>query len=216
MTVQPGTAPDRSVINVAVEEQSTGELSFGAGFSSTESLLADVRLRERDAVPSDERLDPSWLVARGIVDAASFRSILPRLATRSLFWRVRVEGRIERVEDGRAATEVDASAPRTILEAVIDLTGERPRLASLRDVTTLPDAIRMLVVLPRVEERPELDAELDAEPAPAVTPENAPPFDEIAPPSPDPDPLEESGAAEGNVPSARSGANGIGRWKRGG
>ena len=48
LEVQPGTAPDRSVINVAVEEQSTGELSFGAGFSSTESLLADVRLRERN------------------------------------------------------------------------------------------------------------------------------------------------------------------------
>jgi outer membrane protein insertion porin family len=48
LDVQPGSAPDRSVINVAVEEQSTGELSFGAGFSSTESLLADVRLRERN------------------------------------------------------------------------------------------------------------------------------------------------------------------------
>jgi outer membrane protein insertion porin family len=48
LDVQSGSAPDRSVINVAVEEQSTGELSFGAGFSSTESLLADVRLRERN------------------------------------------------------------------------------------------------------------------------------------------------------------------------
>lgn len=48
LDVQPGSEPDRSIINVAVEEQSTGELSFGAGFSSTESLLADVRLRERN------------------------------------------------------------------------------------------------------------------------------------------------------------------------
>ncbi|MCE2964862.1 MAG: outer membrane protein assembly factor BamA [Alphaproteobacteria bacterium] len=43
-----GTAPDRTDIQVNIEEQSTGEISVGAGFSSTESLLGDIRLRERN------------------------------------------------------------------------------------------------------------------------------------------------------------------------
>ncbi len=36
-----GSAPDRSVVNVTVEEQPTGELSVGAGFSSVELLRAE-------------------------------------------------------------------------------------------------------------------------------------------------------------------------------
>jgi outer membrane protein insertion porin family len=46
-TVQ-GSAPDRVVIDVAVAEQSTGELSIGAGFSTNDGPLADLRIRERN------------------------------------------------------------------------------------------------------------------------------------------------------------------------
>ena len=38
----PGSAPDRTVIAVEVEEQSTGELSLGLGFSTSDGPLADV------------------------------------------------------------------------------------------------------------------------------------------------------------------------------
>jgi outer membrane protein insertion porin family len=48
ITNDPGSAPDRTVINVAVEEQSTGELSLGAGFSSTSGPLGDISIRERN------------------------------------------------------------------------------------------------------------------------------------------------------------------------
>ncbi|MCZ6509821.1 MAG: outer membrane protein assembly factor BamA [Alphaproteobacteria bacterium] len=48
ITNDPGEAPDRTVINVAVEEQSTGELSIGAGFSSTSGPLGDIAIRERN------------------------------------------------------------------------------------------------------------------------------------------------------------------------
>ena len=48
ITNDPGSAPDRTVINVAVEEQSTGELSIGAGVSSTAGPLADISIRERN------------------------------------------------------------------------------------------------------------------------------------------------------------------------
>ncbi|WP_135210182.1 outer membrane protein assembly factor BamA [Vitreimonas flagellata] len=43
-----GSQPDRSVVTVTVEEQSTGELAFAAGYSSTESLLFDVSVTERN------------------------------------------------------------------------------------------------------------------------------------------------------------------------
>ncbi len=48
VTEEPGSAPDQTVINVAVQEQSTGELSLGFGFSSTDSALADISLTERN------------------------------------------------------------------------------------------------------------------------------------------------------------------------
>ncbi len=44
----PGSKPDRTVIEVEVEEQSTGELSLGLGFSTTEGGLIDFGLRERN------------------------------------------------------------------------------------------------------------------------------------------------------------------------
>ena len=44
----PGSAPDKTVINVNVQEKSTGELSFGAGFSTTSGPLGDVSIRERN------------------------------------------------------------------------------------------------------------------------------------------------------------------------
>src|SRR5690606_31578135 len=45
---EEGTAPDRTVINVDVQEKSTGELSVGAGFSTTDSVSADLQIRERN------------------------------------------------------------------------------------------------------------------------------------------------------------------------
>lgn len=44
----PGSAPDRTNIQVQVTEQPTGELSFGAGFSSYEKFILDVGITERN------------------------------------------------------------------------------------------------------------------------------------------------------------------------
>ena len=43
-----GSAPDRTVVEVEVAEQSTGELAVGAGFSSVDGPLGDITLRERN------------------------------------------------------------------------------------------------------------------------------------------------------------------------
>lgn len=48
VTNVPGESPDRTVVNVDVQERSTGEISFGVGFSSSDGPLADIRLRERN------------------------------------------------------------------------------------------------------------------------------------------------------------------------
>lgn len=45
---RPGSAPDRIVLDVVVEEQSTGELSFGAGYSTSEGVIGDVSITERN------------------------------------------------------------------------------------------------------------------------------------------------------------------------
>jgi len=45
---QPGSAPDRTVVQVNVEEQPTGELSFGAGFSSVDQFIVDLGVTERN------------------------------------------------------------------------------------------------------------------------------------------------------------------------
>ncbi|MBI1250040.1 MAG: outer membrane protein assembly factor BamA [Alphaproteobacteria bacterium] len=44
----PGSQPDRSVVQVSVEEDATGELAFAAGYSSQESFLFDVSVSERN------------------------------------------------------------------------------------------------------------------------------------------------------------------------
>lgn len=48
LTNVPGSSVDKTVVNVKVAEQSTGELSFGVGFSSTAGILADTSIRERN------------------------------------------------------------------------------------------------------------------------------------------------------------------------
>jgi outer membrane protein insertion porin family len=43
-----GSAPDKVVIDVDVQERSTGELSFGIGISTAEAVIGDVSIRERN------------------------------------------------------------------------------------------------------------------------------------------------------------------------
>ena len=40
----PGSSPDKTRIEVNVSERSTGELSFGAGYSTSDGPLGDIRL----------------------------------------------------------------------------------------------------------------------------------------------------------------------------
>jgi len=44
----PGSAPDRTALQVKVEEQPTGELSFSAGYSSVDQLVLDLGISQRN------------------------------------------------------------------------------------------------------------------------------------------------------------------------
>jgi outer membrane protein insertion porin family len=48
ITNEPGSAPDRVVINVDVEEQSTGDFSVMGGYSTADGFMAQVSLSERN------------------------------------------------------------------------------------------------------------------------------------------------------------------------
>ncbi|MDH3594572.1 MAG: outer membrane protein assembly factor BamA [Rhodospirillales bacterium] len=63
ITNEPGSAPDKTVITVDVEEQSTGDLSFGAGFSSTSGPLGNIGLRERNLLGKGQDLRLNFTLA---------------------------------------------------------------------------------------------------------------------------------------------------------
>ncbi len=56
INVSQGSAPDKTVIDIDVQEKSTGELSLGAGFSSTDGPLADISIRERNLLGKGQDL----------------------------------------------------------------------------------------------------------------------------------------------------------------
>jgi outer membrane protein insertion porin family len=45
---QQGSGPDRMILSVNVEEQSTGEVSFGGGYSTSEGIIGDISYKERN------------------------------------------------------------------------------------------------------------------------------------------------------------------------
>jgi outer membrane protein insertion porin family len=53
---RPGSASDRVVLDCEVVEQSTGELSFGAGYSTSEGVIGDISLTERNLLGNGQFL----------------------------------------------------------------------------------------------------------------------------------------------------------------
>ncbi len=59
----PGSAPDKTIINVNLEEQPTGQITLGAGFSSTVGVLGDIRLQERNFLGRGQNLSLQLQIA---------------------------------------------------------------------------------------------------------------------------------------------------------
>jgi outer membrane protein insertion porin family len=53
---RPGSAPDRIILDVELLEQPTGELSFGAGYSTSEGVIGDIALTERNLMGNGQFL----------------------------------------------------------------------------------------------------------------------------------------------------------------
>ncbi len=71
---RPGSAPDRVVLDVEVAEQSTGNFNIAGGYSTTDGLLAEVKLGDRNFLGSGKALSASVTYgqyARGIDLSAS-------------------------------------------------------------------------------------------------------------------------------------------------
>ncbi len=60
----PGSAPDKTKIEIEVVEKSTGELSFGAGFSTSDGVLGDVRLTERNLLGSGRSVTANFRLSQ--------------------------------------------------------------------------------------------------------------------------------------------------------
>jgi len=79
----PGSAPDRVILTVKVQEQPTGELSFGAGYSTSEGVIGDISVTERNLMGKGQyvRLGFSGSLERAQAD---FSFTEPRFLDRNL------------------------------------------------------------------------------------------------------------------------------------
>ncbi|MGI9434479.1 MAG: outer membrane protein assembly factor BamA [Geminicoccaceae bacterium] len=64
LRTQPGSAPDKVNIEIEVAERSTGELSFGAGYSTSDGVLGDVRLTERNLLGTGRSLTANFRLSQ--------------------------------------------------------------------------------------------------------------------------------------------------------
>ena len=71
---QPGSTPDRVVVDVEVTEQSTGEFNISGGYSTTDGMLAEVKLGDSNFLGTGRALKSSFTYgqyARGVDLSAS-------------------------------------------------------------------------------------------------------------------------------------------------
>jgi len=63
ITNTPGSAPDKTVIHVDVQEQSTGEFQVGVGYSTTDGPLANIGVHERNLLGRGQDLRVDTTIA---------------------------------------------------------------------------------------------------------------------------------------------------------
>lgn len=63
VTEERGSAEDKVVLNTEVQERSTGELSFGVGYSTVDGALGDVGIREKNLLGRGQELRARLMIA---------------------------------------------------------------------------------------------------------------------------------------------------------
>ncbi len=87
----------------------------------------------REELSREERATIAWPAVRGIVDPEAYEDLAGWITTRSWTYRLRLA-----VRETDTDQSPDHPPGEIILETVIDLSGPRPRVAYLRDITLLP------------------------------------------------------------------------------
>lgn len=141
-----GTAPAKVLAAIpGINEDSATEIVF-----------------RREKLDKEKRSTIAWPVIEGVLTQDQFQQACDSLTTRSMQWRIIVEGGVEPAETGASIDPARASADssvslgtspergsgavlrdRIVLEAVIDISSKRPRVAYLRDITHLAAARRL-------------------------------------------------------------------------
>ena len=90
ITNEPGSAPDRIVLNVDVEEMPTGEFSIAGGYSTASGWMAELSVAERNLLGQGQfakvrgAIRPIRARLRAVVRRAVFPGLSPRRRRRSL------------------------------------------------------------------------------------------------------------------------------------
>lgn len=115
---------------------------------------------------ADRTRSPTWPLDAGVVSPSEMARALPWITTRSFHWRVRIVGELVRSSDSGDEPIV---LSRSTLESIIDCSGERSRVAYLRDVTFdgATDGLEsvLAMTLDMTRPAPDPDAARDDEPA---------------------------------------------------
>ncbi|MEC9009273.1 MAG: type II secretion system protein GspK, partial [Planctomycetota bacterium] len=105
-----------------------------------DEILAARAVDSKTGEPSPElqeqRATAGWLVTEGLVELETMRLLDPFLTSRGAVFRMQVIGHF------------DAGGPFTRLEAVIDATGELPKVTFARDLTQLGKGYSYQVLIP--------------------------------------------------------------------
>jgi DNA uptake protein ComE-like DNA-binding protein len=107
------------------------------GVPGIDATAAEQIVHVREKLDAAARRSVTWPLVEGLMTEEQFARGVDYITTRSMQWRVRVEaGILPAPPPGVTQRAEHASLrDRVILEAVIDVASERPRVAYLRDVT---------------------------------------------------------------------------------
>lgn len=142
-----------------------------------DAAAAERVVQSRSGVSAEDRRNVAWAVEAGLLTPEQFEAAAGWMTTRSVVWRVRIEAAIEVAGAESSESTVER---RMVWEAVVDAASPEARVAYLRDVTYLSQAIA------RVEEA-ETEAKQRAERALIAASDAVPEPPTAAPPASDRD-----------------------------
>lgn len=150
--VEPGATEDRAVVNVEVEEASTGSLTFGLGFSTSEGVIGEVNLSERNFLGRGQFVR-ARVIAAGELQVYDFTFREPAFLDRQLEAGFNVFFRQEDREDESSFDENEVGFIPTIAFPV----SENGRLSldyeiSRSDITDVPDDASVFIEADKGEE----------------------------------------------------------------